>query len=313
MTEKLHTNSSANAGRLDLLELWWDTQRKNLVRYDPNILILHHLEGGKCDSNFAWGTVFYSKAREEYKSRASVYPEIRATTFDLTLMNQLVLAATGQLVIAANPNSLIPGHLIVYPQEKRADLNFEDISDMCSLAAKYTDLTFIHNMEHAAASVLDWGHFQAYPWSFPLVRETGVTIYETNDFNLTRLPEDYPSFVLMVETEKNELMAAWLFGMLRSLAAGCEASRGKRIPCNIIWYGTRSWLIPRSLSQTTFAATYIGALEMGGLFCLPSADNLRQYLPETLKLEVHKASLANDPSLLQWCERTALSLGRRIS
>jgi hypothetical protein len=44
---------------------------------------------------------------------------------------------------------------------------------------------------------------------------------------------------------------------------------------------------------------------LGGLFCLPSADNLRQYLPEALRAEVRQAGISDEPELRGWVEQTA--------
>ena len=304
MSEILHSTSSPGVtGSLDLLDLWWQKQATGLVRYDPNLMVFHGLEdvGG----NFGWGTLFYSKAREEYKNRVGSLPEKRAATFDLELMAQLELARAGDLIVAANPNSIVAGHLVVYPQEKREDLSLGDLKDMCQLAAEQTRWTFIHNMENAAASIVDWAHYQAYPWDFPMAQETAETIFESSSLMVSRLPDSYPSFTLMASSDNEEALARWLHGMLRVLKAGAPTGEGKRIPCNIVWRGRKAWLIPRSLSQSTLAATYIGALELGGLFCLPSADSLRQYLPEALRTEVRQAGISDQPDLRGWVEQAA--------
>lgn len=297
------TSSSVVTGSSDLLDLWWQKQATGLVRYDPNLMMFHGVEDSS--GNFGWGTLFYSKAREEYKNRVGSLPEKRAATFDLELMRQLELARAGGLIIAANPNSIVAGHLVVYPQEKHEDLFGADIQDMCQLAAEQTRWTFIHNMENAAASIVDWAHYQAYPWDFPMAQETAETIFESSHLVLSRLPDSYPSFTLMASSDNGEALAAWLHRMLRALKAGAPTGEGKRIPCNIVWRGRKAWLIPRSLSQTTLAATYIGALELGGLFCLPSADSLRQYLPEALRAEVRQAGISDEPELRGWVEQTA--------
>ncbi len=305
----MHSTSSISAP-LDLIHLWWQKHVTGLVRYDPSLLVLHRAED-KCGT-YEWGTLFYSKAREEYKARVGSLPEKRAATFDLALMNQLQLGLAGGLVIAANPNSIVAGHLVVYPVEKREDLTLADLRDMCRLAAEQPELTFIHNMEFAAASIVDWAHFQAYPWNFPLAQEASEMIFESSGFQLSRLPESYPAYTLMVSGENEEILAGWLFEMLLTLKAGGVASNGQRIPCNIIWRGPWVWLIPRSLSQTELAATYIGALELGGLFCLPSADSMRQYLPETLRKEVRQAGIADDREMQKWCEQAGRDIAARL-
>lgn len=291
-----------------MLRLWWERHAATgLVRYDPRLLVLHAVEDA-C-GEYGWGTVFYSKAREDYKTRVGSLPEKRAATFDLELMRQLQFARAGGLNVAANPNSIVAGHLVIWPEEKRAELTLADVRDVSHLAREHRAWTFIHNMERAAASIVDWAHFQAYPWEFPLTRASAEeTIYETADFKLSRLaPQAYPAYALAVDAKREEHLAAWLFGMLGALAAGDgAASAGRRVPCNVVWRGGgRAWLIPRSLSQSALAAAYVGALEMGGLFCLPNADSLRQYLPDALRAEVRAASIADEPEMRAWCERVA--------
>ena len=311
MSESLRSTSSSSTGSLDLLSLWWQKQATGLVRYDPSLVVLHRVEDA-CD-DYGWGTLFYSRAREEYKNRIGTLPEKATVTFDLELMSQLQLAIEGGLIVAANPNSIIAGHLVIYPREKREELTFADIRDMCRLAAEQTEWTFIHNMERAAASIVDWAHYQAYPWDFPLAQEASETIFESSGFKLSRLPDSYPAYTLQVSGENEEVLAGWLFEMLRALAAGSKATGWQRIPCNIIWRGARAWLIPRSLSQSLLAATYVGALEIGGLFCLPNADNLRQYLPDALRAEVRQASIADEPETREWCEQTAQEIAGRLA
>lgn len=304
------TFSFSVAGSRDLLNLWWQKQATGLVLYDANLVVLHRVEDA-C-GEYGWGTLFYSKAREEYKNRVGSLPEKGTVTFDLELMSQLQLALEGGLIIAANPNSIIAGHLVIYPEEKREELTLADLRDMCRLAVEQREWTFIHNMERAAASIVDWAHYQAYPWDFPLAQEASETIFESARFTLSRLPDSYPAYTLQVSGE-SELLAEWLFDMLRALAAGNKASGWRRIPCNIIWRGARAWLIPRSLSQSVLAATYVGALEIGGLFCLPNADNLRRYLPDVLRAEVRQASIADEPETRKWCELTAQEIAGRLA
>ena len=295
-------DSSAVKSRA-LMNLWWEKYNAGLVRNDPDLLVLR--PAGHAGEHFTWGTVFYSKAREDYKARLIELPSERAATFDLELMAQLELARAGGLIIAANPNSIVAGHLVVYPQEKREDLSLADVQDMCHLAAEQTQWTFIHNMENAAASIVDWAHYQAYPWDFPMAQGDTEAVFDSSYLTVSRLPDSYPSYTLMAATENEEVLASWLFEMLRAFNTGAPAGAGKRIPRNIVWRGRRAWLIPRSLSQTTLAATYIGALELGGLFCLPSADSLRQYLPEALRAEVRQAGISDEPELRGWVEQTA--------
>jgi hypothetical protein len=305
------TSASPVSGSTNLINLWWEKHATGLVRYDPSLLVLHRAED-TC-GEYEWGTLFYSKAREEYKARIGSLPEKRAATFDLDLMKQLELGLAGGLIIAANPNSIIAGHLVVYPQERCEELSLPDIRDMCRLAAEQTELTFIHNMERAAASIIDWAHFQAYPWNFPLARETPDKIFESSGFKLSRLPQSYPAYTLVVSGKNEEVLAGWLFEMLQALGVGREANGGRRIPCNIVWRGAHAWLIPRSLSQSELAATYIGALELGGLFCLPSADSMRQYLPAALRNEVRQAGIADEREMREWCEQKARDIAIRLS
>jgi hypothetical protein len=307
---------------------WWERHSAGLVRNDPNLLVLRPAAGAV--EQFTWGTVFYSKAREDYKTQVSNLPPERAATFDVELMARLQIGRAGDLLIAANPNSIVPGHLVVYPEEKREDLTFEDLRDMSRLAQEQQAWTFIHNMDRAAASIVDWAHFQAYPWEFPMEHEMGEAIYETSSFKpgssrmspgghrvwsgrLSRLSETYPAYVLKVECESAEDLALWLSEMLGALASRKAIGIGRRIPCNIVWRGARAWLIPRSSSQSLLAATYVGALEMGGLFCLPNADHLRQYLPDALREEVRQAGVAGEPQMREWCEQTAREIAGKLS
>ena len=294
------------------MRLWWERHASGLVRYDPRLLVLHAVEDA-C-GEYGWGTVFYSKAREDYKTRVGSLPENQAATFDLDLMSRLQLARAGGLNVAANPNSIVPGHLVIWPEEKRAALTHADVRDLSRLAREHAAWTFIHNMEQAAASIVDWAHFQAYPWEFPMSHNgAGETLYESADFKLSRLAETYPAYVLMIESKRVESLAAWLFEMVCALTHGGAASAGRSVPCNIVWHGARAWLIPRSLAQTALAARYVGALEMGGLFCLPNADSLRRYLPDALASEVRQASVADDRDVRAWCEGLARETADRLA
>jgi hypothetical protein len=322
-TRTTHAHDRA-AEACELMKLWWERHdATNLVRYDRRLLVLHAVED-VC-GEYGWGTVFYSKAREDYKTRVGSLPEKRAATFDLELMRELQFTRAGGLNVAANPNSIVAGHLVIWPEEKRAELTLEDLRDVSRLAREHGAWTFIHNMEQSAASIVDWAHFQAYPWEFPLTRATaqetiykasncGATIYEDADFKLSRLaPQDYPAYALAVEAKREEHLAAWVYEMLRAFARGDEASAWRRVPCNIVWRGGgRAWLIPRSLAQSALAATYVGALEMGGLFCLPNADSLRQYLPDALRAEVRAASIADEPEMREWCEQVARATANKL-
>jgi hypothetical protein len=70
----------------------------------------------------------------------------------------------------------------------------------------------------------------------------------------------------------------------------------------------RIWVLPRSRFQSRHAATHLGALEMGGLFCLPNADSLRGYLPGALREEVRSATLADEPETKARFEAVACDL-----
>lgn len=314
---------SAGTESSDLMSLWREKHSAGLVRNDPDLLVLR--PAAEAPEHYTWGTVFYSKAREDYKTQVSNLPPERAASFDVELMARLQIGRAGDLLIAANPNSIVPGHLVIYPEEKREDLTFEDLLDMCRLSREQAGWTFIHNMDRAAASIVDWAHFQAYPWQFPMEREMGEVVHETANLEpeptgsclawrgkLSRLSETYPAYVLKLECESAEDLALWLSEMLGALASSRQNGMG-RIPCNIVWRGTRAWLIPRSLSQSLLAATYVGALEMGGLFCLPNADNLRQYLPDALRAEVRQASIADEPAMREWCEQTGCEIARQLA
>jgi Domain of unknown function (DUF4922) len=293
----------------DLLELWWQKHATGFVRYDPSLLVLH--EADEVCGEYGWGTLFYSKAREEYKARVGSLPEKAGATFDLELMKKLELLKAGDLIIAANPNSIVPGHLVIYPAEKRERLTLENVEEMGALARQQSQFTFIHNMEQAAASIIDWAHFQAYPWDFPISKEAGETIIESSGFTLACLTAGYPAYVLTVSGDAKPV-AQWLFQMLERLLNTGIADDGVMTPCNIIWRGDRAWFVPRSPQQTTLAATYIGALELGGLFCLPSADSMRQYLPEKLRTEVRQAGIADQRELRERCEQTAREIASEL-
>jgi hypothetical protein len=294
----------------DLMQLWWQKHATGFVRYDPSLLVLH--EADDVCGQYGWGTLFYSKAREDYKARVGSLPEKARTTFNLELMEKLELRMARELVIAANPNSIVPGHLVIYPREKRERLTLENIDAMCGLAHEQPEFTFIHNMERAAASILDWAHFQAYPWDFPISRESTETIVETRQLKLSRLSAEYPAYTLEVSGDMRAV-AQWLFQMLERMLNGELPNHGEKVPCNIIWRGDRAWFIPRSPKQTKLAATYIGALELGGLFCLPSADTMRQYLPEKLRAEVRGAGVAEQPALRESCDVVAREIANTVS
>jgi hypothetical protein len=284
-----------------LLDLWRERRRRQLVSYDPDILVLQRM--ARTDDGFSWGTVFYSAAREDYKRRVGDGSKGLKASFDLDLMRRLSIGRHGGLVIAANPNSMFEGHLVIYPEEKREDLSLDDLDDMCALAPSHPGFSFIHNMERAAASVVDWAHFQAYPLEFPLSREPLQVFYPHGPIVLSRPRFDYPAYLIAADGPQ-ALVARFLFDLLSVLRSGQAPNRG-RIPCNVIWQGRRVWVVPRSSAQSEHAASYIGALEMGGLFCLPTADSLSSYLPGALRKEVERASLHDQPELRRWFQETA--------
>ena len=284
-----------------LLDPWKELWRRQLVHYDPDILVLQRM--ARTDDGFGWGTVFYSAAREHYKRRVGDVSKGQHASFDLDLMRRVSIGRHGGLVIAANPNSMFEGHLVIYPEQKREDLSFDDVHDMCSLAPRYPGFSFIHNMERAAASIVDWAHFQAYPVEFPLSREALQETHARGAVVLSRPRSDYPAFLIAADGPQR-LLARFLFDLLGTLKSG-EAPSRQRIPCNVIWQGRRAWVVPRSSAQSDHAASYIGGLEMGGLFCLPTADSLSSYLPGALREEVRRASLHDEPELRRWFEDKA--------
>jgi hypothetical protein len=85
------------------------------------------------------------------------------------------------------------------------------------------------------------------------------------------------------------------------MGAQLRRANQKRIPCNDL-AGRGAAALEHAVEH---AASYIGALEMGGLFCLPTADSLTSYLPSALREEVRRASLYYEPELRRWFEDTA--------
>jgi len=287
---------------MDLISLWKEKQAAGKIRFDADLLVVQPISGGR---NYNWGTVFYSKAREDYKTR--IKQTERKTTFDLDLMRGLELAEFGNLIVAANPNSLFQGHLVIYPQKKSPELAFQDIYDITRLAQVQTGQTFIHNMERSAASILDWAHYQAYPVVFPIENETGAALGEFGQVKIARISDDFPAYALVAEFFEVERVARWLLKILELLARS-DNPHGQRIPCNFIWRKNRVWIIPRASNQSKLAANYFGGLEMGGIFCLPNADHFRQYLPGVLRKEITEATLACEPETQKWFEDNALRL-----
>ncbi len=289
-------SESACGDSLPLLDLWRERYRSGLIQYDPEILVLQPI--ARADDVYGWGTVFYSKAREDYKRRVGDATTRSQTSFDLDLMHRLAIGRHGRLVIAANPNSILQGHLVVYPEEKTEDLSFVDLEDICALAPPHPEFTFIHNMHGAAASIVDWAHYQGYPLAFPLSREPMRIAHTAGDVVLSVPDSDYPAFIVAADGPQR-LVSRFLFELLGALKSG-DAPGQRRIPCNIIWHKRRVWVVPRSRGQSAHAAAYIGGLEMGGLFCLPTADSLSSYLPGELRREVRRASLHDQPEDRRW-------------
>jgi hypothetical protein len=293
---------------LPLLGLWKERWRRKLLNYDPDILVLQRME--RAGDGFSWGTVFYSAAREEYKRRIGDVSKGPQASFDLDLMRRVSIGHHGGLVIAANPNSLFEGHLVIFPEEKREDLSFDDLHDMCDLAPAHPGFSFIHNMKGSAASIVDWAHFQAYPLHFPLSREPLQAVHSHGPIVLSVPCSDYPAFVISAAGPQR-MLSRFLFELLGALKSG-ETPDQERLPSNVIWEGSRVWVVPRSNAQSAHAASYIGALEMGGLFCLPAADNLPSYLPSALREEARRASLHDAPELRRWFQEKAAEIAGRL-
>ena len=286
---------------MNLVELWKEKLKAGAIRFDYDVLAIR-----SGDMHNAWGTVYYSEAREVYKCLVS--QSERSVTFDPELMSRLKLADFGGLVIAANPNSLFPGHLVIYPKIKAPDLTGTDLLDITRLAQQQPRLTFIHNMERSAASIVDWAHYQAYAIEFPVENAEHILLDTLGGVSIIRTPEDFPAYALAIDSENAELVSGILLRVLGFLSA--ENPHGRRIPVNFIWKRNRVWIVPRSLRQSDLAARYFGGLEMGGIFCLPNADELRNYLPEALRKEVHTATFACEPEHQAWFEENLIRFCR---
>lgn len=287
---------------MDLINLWQEKYETGRIRFDEDLLVL---QSAAAKSPYQWGTVFYSQARENYKS--SIKQTVRKTTFDLDLMSELQIMEFGTLIIAANPNSLFQGHLVIYPKQKSPELNFESIFDITKLAQTYPQETFIHNMERSAASILDWAHYQAYPITFPIELENNILLSEFENVKIFRISNDFPAYGIVAECFETEILTRWLLKLIE-LLAGEDNPHDKRIPFNLIWRKNRVWVIPRALHQTELAASYFGGLEMGGIFCLPNADDLRRYLPHSLRQEIETCSIAREPETQKWFEENTIQL-----
>src|SRR4051812_21203126 len=215
---------------LPMLSLWHEVHHRGEVFHDPELLVLHPTSA-PC-GQYGWGTVFYSRAREEYKASLVKSGVPRPATFDLALMERLRMARVGGLLIAANPNSLFPGHLVLYPERQRAELAPEDLDDLFAIAGAQPDWAFIHNMEDAAASIVDWAHYQAYPVELPIAREDMRPLRSEGGVSLACSEDSYPAYALSLEGSDLTRLSAWTFRLMTVLAGGLGT--GGRIPCNLI-------------------------------------------------------------------------------
>lgn len=288
---------------MNLVDLWKEKYASGLVRFDPDHMVIR--PASRNGEFLAWGTLLYSGAREVYKS--SVKDNSKNVSFDLELMSKMRLGEFGSLVIAANPNSLFEGHLVLYPSEKCEYLHLRNIVDITRLALTHPKQTFIHNMELSAASILDWAHFQAYPITFPIENEPAEILGEHCSIRISRVNRAFPAYALLAESDAPEAISGWLC-KVAELLAGTDTPHGKRIPVNYIWRKNRVWVIPRSRNQSHNASSYFGGLEMGGLFCLPNADEFRRYLPDSLRQEIIEASLACEPETQKWFEDKSVGM-----
>lgn len=269
---------------MNILELWREKNLAGSIRFDPDTRIVSESEAGD------WGVVYYSPIRESYKSEIKERP---TTSFDLALMDRMHLFDYRGLRVAANPNSLFEGHLVIYPRTKSAELEGDHFADITALAAEHADFTFIHNGDRSAASILDWAHFQAYATRFPLADEPINVLIKERGISLAEVSSDYPAYALRLEVESPETRSGMLRGIYETLSSQ-DNPRGERIPVNFIWMGGIVWIIPRAKDQSERAARYFGGLEMGGIFCLPHRSDSEEYASELLRDEVRRATLRTD-------------------
>lgn len=287
---------------MTLLELWKEKYSAGEIRFDADLLVIKAI---RADDSYSWGTVLYSEAREQYKN--SISRGEGNTTFDLDLMDRLRVDDFGGLIIAANPNSLFEGHLVIYPKTKSAEPTRSDLFDITRLAHQQPGQTFIYNMERSAASILDWAHYQAYPINFSIEKAEQTLLGDAAGLRVARVEAGFPAYALMLESPDAGSIARML-GEILSLLENSNNPHKKRIPVNFIWKKDRTWVIPRALNQSELAAKYFGGLEMGGIFCLPNANELRQYLPDALRNEISAATLACEPETQKWFEENVLRL-----
>lgn len=265
---------------MNIVELWREKLAAGLIRFDPDPDVIGSSDEG------AWGMVYYSPAREQYKAEVR---DKASASFDMELMERMHLADHGGLKIAANPNSLFPGHLVIYPRTQASELSRQDLIDISELAATTPDFSFIHNAEHSAASILDWVHFQAYAKRFPLADAAVHPLEQNGEISVSTVAADFPAYAVRIEgTDLSKLVD--LLYRIAGLLATDDNPHHSRIPLNFIWAGNRVWVVPRALGQSGRAASYFGGLEMGGIFCVPHASEMQSYLPETLRAQVEEAT-----------------------
>lgn len=272
--------------RTDHISGWHEKYDAGLIRFDPEMLVVRPY--GSASDQLEWGTFFYSLAREEYKS--AVVSDGGQMSFDIELMARLELGSFGTLTVAANPNSLFEGHLVIYPQVRSERLTAENIRDLVRMSIAAPELTFIHNMKDSAASVLDWAHYQAYPLIFPIENDQSEAVTTDGTVKLLQTSAKFPAAALIVESSNIDSTESVVSHLMTTCLDGIGGARAVR-SFNLICRNGRTWFIPRSVDQSKKAARYFGGLEMGGLFCLPNADEFRSYLPESLRFEIENASL----------------------
>jgi hypothetical protein len=272
---------------MNIVELWREKLAAGLIRFDPDPEVIGDSEEGR------WGTVFYSSVRERYKA------EVRgksSTSFDMDLMERMHLADHGGLKIAANPNSLFPGHLVIYPTAQASELARQDLMDITELAFKNPDFTFIHNAERSAASILDWVHFQAYHTRFPLADARVDLLAENKGMIISTIEPKFPAYAIRVEGGSVSKLADLLHRISLVMSTD-ENPHGSRIALNLIWSYDKVWVVPRGRSQSSRAASYFGGLEMGGIFCVPSASEIPSYHRKSLRTQVEEATFRTDAEI----------------
>ncbi len=291
---------------MELLALWEEKHKAGGVRFDPELLVFGRADADGIGNE--WGTLYYSQAREIYKS------EVEATgtansSFDLDLMSRMEIGRFAGQIIAANPNSLFPGHLVIYPADKHVRLTVDDVSAITHIAANHPDYTFIHNMERSAASIVDWVHFQGYARTLPINGADSEMVTTTPLLSVYRLTSTYPAFGIIIRWTDADAAIEFVTGICERFYSD-NNPRKQPVAFNLIFTGTQIAVFPRSGSQSELAASYFGALEFGGLFCLPNADRLREYLPASLRREIADASVWNEPEMVHWLVATARELSQ---